>query len=84
MAGKKKKVWTTGTLYEKETGRYQSSPWEESPDYRPIGHKKKTGTGKATVNRGSEKPKNAQRGVGQPTIDGFIEGLERRKKSKRK
>ena len=53
--------------------------WEDTdtkrPSGRPIQHGIKTGTGSVHVSRGAKAPKGAQRGVGQPTIDGFINGL---------
>lgn len=87
------KNYTSGTMHRAETGRYMSAKWvnpytgEERPatidgqgSRRPASHGKIVGTGSARVSRGAEKPAAAQRGVGQPTVDGFINGLSGRNK----
>lgn len=66
-------VYTSGTLNEALTGNYYNyRPDLSLSDSRPIGHGKSWGNGRsATVARGGLVPE-ASRGVGQPTIDGFI------------
>lgn len=64
-----RKVYTTGTLYEKETGRYQSEPWQDRPAARA---KKKIGTGTATATKGARDEAASKRGVGQPSVAGFM------------
>ena len=83
--GKKSRVYTSGTMYEQDTGRYQTRGLG-GVDTAAKGHgKKKTPNvgawNRATVKRGEPVP-GASRGVGQETVDGFIEGLEKRKKGK--
>lgn len=83
--GKKRRVYTSGTMYEQDTGRYQTRGLS-GVDTAPKGHGKKKvfNTGawdRAKVYKGA-KAQGAQRGVGQETIDGFIEGLYKRKKGK--
>jgi len=53
---------------------------ESTKANRPASHGKKVAPGKVTVTRGTEKPKAAQRGVGQETIDGFINNRTRKKR----
>ena len=78
---RKAKIYTSGTLHEKETGNYYSEGIldipgaDESKNKRPVGHGKKETTGKAAPIRRGAKVAGAQRGVGQPTVDGFINGL---------
>lgn len=45
-------------------------------------HGKKTGTGIARVSKGAKVKKGAERGVGQPDIDEFINGLTRKNREK--
>lgn len=91
--GRYVKNYTSGTMHRAETGRYMSAYWtnpytgekrpatlDEQGSRRPASHGKKVGTGSARVSRGAEKPAAAQRGVGQPTVDGFINGLSGRNK----
>lgn len=82
--GKKRKVYTSGTAYQRESGRY-STPGLSAQDSASSHGKKKTPNvgawNRATVKRGEPVP-GASRGVGQETIDGFIAGLEKRKKGK--
>lgn len=68
-------VFTSGTLNEALTGNYYSyRPDLSLSDSRPISHGKSWGNDKtATVARG-QLAADASRGVGQPTIDGFITG----------
>ena len=47
-------------------------------------HGKKTGTGIARVSKGAKATKGAGRGVGQPTIDGFINARKSKPSRKRK
>jgi hypothetical protein len=69
----KKKVYTSGTMYEEETGRYMDAglAGEMALQNRATARKKKVGTGSATVKKGNKVPA-ARRGVGQETIDGFV------------
>lgn len=74
--GKKRPVHTSGTLYEKETGRYASPGTSGVTEELGHGKKKTPNVGawnRATVQRGQAVP-GASRGVGQPTIDGFVQG----------
>lgn len=87
----RRKIYTSGTLYEKETGNYYSDEGmrgipgaDESKAKRPVGHGKKAATGKAAPILRGAKVAGAQRGVGQPTIDGFINGLTGERRFKRK
>lgn len=87
---RKAKIYTSGTLHEKETGNYYSEGMldipgaDESKAKRPLGHGKKAAAGKADqIQRGARVP-GTQRGVGQPSIDGFINGLTGEKRFKRK
>lgn len=70
---RKRKVYTSGTLYEKETGMYRTPGMDamESKNV-PISHKKKVGAGNATVTKG-KKITGAVNGVGQETVDGFMD-----------
>ena len=69
---KKKKVYTSGTMYEKETGRYMTPGMDAMESNNlPSSHKKKAGDGTATVTKGAKVPA-ARRGVGQETVDGFF------------
>lgn len=50
--------------------------------YRPQGHGKRIGSGgPVRVERGPGRPDGAQRGVGQETIDGFIEAQDEAKRA---
>ena len=72
--GKRLPVFTSGTLYEKETGRYMSPGTSGVTEELGHGKKKTPNVGawnRATVQRGQAVP-GAFRGVDQPTIDGFI------------
>lgn len=85
---RKAKIYTSGTLHEKETGNYYSEGMLDIPgadeSKRPLGHGKKAAAGKADqIQRGAKVP-GAQRGVGQPSIDGFINGLTGERRFKRK
>lgn len=85
-SGKKRPVYTSGYLYKQETGRDRSPGMSGTLDVKGHGKKKVPDTGawnRVKVEKGAKAP-GAQRGVGQPTIDGFIQGLEKnRKKGKR-
>ena len=73
--GKKRRVYTSGTMYQAETGRYASPGMSGTQDAMGHGTKKVVDTGSwnhKTVQRGDVKVPGAQRGVGQETIDGFI------------
>ena len=67
-------LYASGTLLQALTGNYYNyQPNLSLSDSRPIGHGKSWGNDKvARVTRGALVPE-ASRGVGQPTIDGFIE-----------
>ena len=82
------RTYKSGTLYEKETGRYETPGMNgslEKPGLR--GHAKKTKPDTGSWNRPrvekGEKVAGASRGVGQPSVDRFIEGLERNRKRKK-
>lgn len=68
-------IYTSGTLQQALTGNYFN--YRPSPglmDSRPISHGKSWGNDNtATVARG-QLVDDASRGVGQPSIDGFITG----------
>lgn len=70
----KKKVYTSGTMYEEETGRYMDAglAGEFVRQNRTTARKKKVGPGTATVKKGNKVPAARYLGVGQETIDGFI------------
>lgn len=84
--GKRRRVYTSGTLYEKETGRYSTPGMSGSLD-KIYSHGKKatpnTGTWNAVTAAKGTKARGAQRGVGQPSIDGFVDGLEKKRKRKK-
>lgn len=74
--GKKLPVHTSGTMYKQETGRYMSPGMSGATEGLGHGKQKTPNVGawnRATVQRGQAVP-GASRGVGQPTIDGFIQG----------
>lgn len=74
--GKKLPVHTSGTMYEQETGQYMSPGMSGATEGLGHGKKRTPNVGawnRATVQRGQAVP-GASRGVGQPTIDGFIQG----------
>lgn len=79
--GKKRPVHTSGTLYKKESGRYNTPGLTESTDHI-ISHGKKkvpyTGAWDAVPVKKGTKVKGAQRGVGQETLDGL--DLKKRKR----
>ena len=82
VGGKKRKVYTSGTMYQDETGRYASPGMSGTQSAASHGKKKVVDTGSwnhVTVQRGDSVP-GASRGVGQPTIDGFINQLPDDKK----
>ena len=70
---KKKKVYTSGTLYEQEIGRYADPGLygDFARVNRNTVRKKNIADGTATVTKGAKVPA-ARRGVGQETVDGFI------------
>jgi len=82
VGGKKRPVHTSGTLYQKESGRYNTPGLTESNDHI-ISHGKKkvphTGTWDAVTVKKGTKVKGAQRGVGQETLDGL--DLKKRKRN---
>ena len=67
--------YTSGTMQQALTGNYYNyRPDTGLSDSRPIGHGKSWGNGRsALVFIGNAVP-GASRGVGQPTIDGFLTG----------
>lgn len=72
--GKKQRTYTSGTLYEKEAGQYSTPGMSGSLDkIYSHGKRKNFIAGKTRVEKG-EKVKEAKRGVGQESIDGFISG----------
>lgn len=78
------RTYTSGTLNEKLTGKYFSNRPDMSLfDSRPIGHGKALARDAKTVKvqRGAAVP-DARRGVGQETVDGFINNQRKRKKRK--
>lgn len=70
---KKKRVYTSGTLYEQETGRYADPGLygDFARVNRNTVRKKNIADGTATVTKGAKVPA-ARRGVGQETVDGFF------------
>jgi hypothetical protein len=89
---KRVKTYTSGTMHRQETGRYLSEDWLDTGN-AIRGHAKKVGTGSATVRKGTRDAAASRRGVGQPSIDGFIarspksvvkEAMQNRKKPPRR
>lgn len=70
---KKKKVYTSGTLHEQETGRYADPGLygEFARQNRQTVRKKQIGAGAASVVKGRKVPR--MNGVGQETVDGFMD-----------
>lgn len=74
------RTYTSGTLYEKEGGRYQTPGMSGSLDSAALrGHGKKavpdTGSWNKVRAKKGEKVRGAERGVGQESIDGLIESI---------
>lgn len=63
-------------------GGASSPAWDGEASQRPQGHGKRIESGgTARVERGPGRPDGAQRGVGQETIDGFIEAQDEAKRA---
>lgn len=81
--GKRRRVYTSGTLYEKETGRYSTPGMSGSLD-KIYSHGKKatpnTGTWNAVTAAKGTKARGAQRGVGKETLDGYKPPKKRKKR----
>lgn len=68
-------TYTSGTYNEALTGHYYTNrPDMSLSDSRPLSHAKALSRDRSGVVavRGGEKPLGAQRGVGQPSLDGFV------------
>lgn len=84
--GKKRNVYTSGTAYQSESGRYSTPGLSVQSSVSSHGKKKTVDVGAwnhktAKVSRGNA-VQEASKGVGQQSIDGFLAGFEKRKKGK--